>query len=340
MIKLTVHSFNLKLTHPFTISRGTRTVIPNIIVELQYDGKSGFGEATENKYYGASVKSFKTTIEKHRPLIEEINIKTKPKNFWSRIAPLFKNNTFLLCAIDEAYQDLYTQNLGLKLYEYWNFKIESIPMTSYTIGIDKVSKMLAKIKEKPWPIYKIKLGSKNDVQIIQALRKETQSIFRVDANGGWTVEETLKNAIEMKSLGVEFIEQPLPASDWQGAKQVFQKSVLPIIADESCEKEEDIDKCYGYFHGVNVKLMKCGGLTPAKKMLEKAKLLGLKTMAGCMTESSIGISAIAHLLPLLDYVDMDGALLLSNNPATGIAIEKGIIAFSDKKGIGGSLIHQ
>ncbi len=301
---------------------------------MQYNGKSGFGEATENLYYNASVASFKLALEENRSLFETATIETKPKDFWNNIVPLFKNNNFLLCAIDEAYHDLYTKNKGLKLYEYWNLDIKSIPMTSYTIGIDTIPKMIEKIKEKPWPIYKIKLGTKNDVAIIKALRKETNALFRVDANGGWTVKETLQNAKEMKELGVEFLEQPLAASDWQGAKEIYKHSILPIIADESCELEEDIDKCYGYFHGVNVKLMKCGGLTPAKRMLEKARELGLKTMAGCMTESSVGISAIAHLLPLLDYVDMDGALLLSNDPAKGVLISKGTIYFSDRNGNG------
>lgn len=338
MIKLVIHNFDLKLNHPFTISRGTRSVIPNIIVELQYNGKSGFGEATENLYYNASIEKLKQSVEDNRSLIESINIDVKPKDFWETLKPYFKNNNFPLCAIDEAYHDLFTKNKGLKLYEYWDFNIDSIPLTSFTIGIDSIPKMIEKIKEKPWPVYKIKLGTKDDIAIIKALRKETQAVFRIDANASWTVEETLENAIEMKKLGVEFLEQPLPADNWEGAKEVYQKSVLPIIADESCEVEEDIDKCYGHFHGVNVKLMKCGGLTPAKRMLEKAKNLGLKTMAGCMTESSVGISAIAHLLPLLDYVDMDGALLLSNDPAKGVLIDGGNVSFSKKLGNGSYLI--
>ena len=334
MIKLVIHNFDLKLNHPFTISRGTRSVIPNIIIELQYNGKSGFGEATENLYYNASIANFKLVLEKNQSIFETATTEMEPTDFWKKIAPHFKNNNFLLCAIDEAYHDLYTKSKELKLYEYWNFDIKSIPMTSYTIGIDTIPKMIEKIKEKPWPIYKIKLGTKNDVAIIKALRKETTALFRVDANASWTVKETLENAVEMKKLGVEFLEQPLAVDNWEGAKEVYEKTVLPIIADESCELEEDIDKCYGYFHGVNVKLMKCGGLTPGKRMLEKAKKLGLETMAGCMTESSIGIAAIAHLLPLLDYVDMDGALLLSNDPAKGVLIDNGIIHFSNRNGNG------
>jgi len=142
----------------------------------------------------------------------------------------------------------------------------------------------------------------------------------------------------LKKLGVEFIEQPLEANNWEGHREVFLNSVLPIIADESCQVEADVLRCHNHFHGVNVKLVKCGGLTSAKRMLLQAKDLNMKTMVGCMTESSVGISAIAHLLPLLDYVDMDGALLLAKDIATGVTIKNGIIKYSDLNGTGVTLI--
>jgi L-alanine-DL-glutamate epimerase-like enolase superfamily enzyme len=197
--------------------------------------------------------------------------------------------------------------------------------------------MVDKMKETPWPIYKIKLGTKNDIKIVAELRKHSNSIFRIDANCGWTADETLKNAILLKELGVEFIEQPLPAEDWNGAKNVFENSSLPIIADESCIVESDIEKCHKHFHGVNIKLMKCGGLTPALRMISKAKELEMKTMVGCMTESTVGISAIAHLTPQLDYVDMDGAMLIKNDPAFGVVLKYGEISFAKQNGTGASL---
>ena len=338
MLKLIIHKFDLIPNHPFTISRGTRKVIPNLIVELQYAGLSGFGEATANPFYGITIAKIEKIILDHKTSIENIDISLPPDKVWEKIAPLFKDNNFALCAIDEAYHDLFTKTKKQRLYEYWQFDIERAPITSYTIGIDSIINMIAKIKEKPWPIYKIKLGTADDVSIVRALRTVTEAKFIVDANASWTVEETLHNAKELKKLGVVFIEQPLAIADWSGAKVLYDQAVLPIIADESCQVEADIDKCNGFFHGVNVKLMKCGGLAPAKRMLEKARKLELKTMAGCMTESSIGISAVAHLLPLLDYVDMDGALLLSNDPAKGVTIRYGEISFSKEKGIGGSLL--
>lgn len=332
-MKLLIRTYKLQLKHPFTISRGTRTEIPSIIVELQENGISGFGEATANPYYNTTVEQFEQELIEKRELIEIISDKT-PEEFWSYLLPSFKENMFLLCALDEAYTDLYTRKKGVKLYNYWNFELKDLPQSNFTIGIDTVENMVSKMKEMPWPIYKIKLGTKDDIKIVTELRKHSNSIFRIDANCGWNVTETVKNSIALKKLGVEFIEQPLAAENWRGSKVVFENSSLPIIADESCIIESDIEKCYLHFHGVNVKLMKCGGLTPAKRMIEKAKTLGLKTMVGCMTESSVGISAIAHLTPMLDYVDMDGALLLKNDIASGVKLKNGTTIFSKLNGTG------
>ena len=246
---------------------------------------------------------------------------------------------FALCALDLAYNDLYARKKGKKLYELWNYKIDANILTNFTIGIDSIQNMLLKMKETPWPIYKIKLGTKEDLKIIRALRQHTDAIFRVDANGAWTVDETLHNAKELKKLGVEFLEQPLPAEDIDGITYVFQHTALPIIADENCQVESDVDACFQKFHGVNIKLTKCGGLTPARRMLERAKSLHMLTMVGCMTESSIGISAIAHLLPALDYADMDGALLLRKDIASGVTIEQGRIIYPEINGTGVLLIN-
>lgn len=332
-MKLIIRKYNLKLKHPFTISRGTRTEIPSLIVELEDNGISGFGEATANPYYSVTVEQFEQELLKKIEFIEVFSDKT-PEEYWDYLFPLFSKNMFLLCALDEAYTDLYTRKKGVKLHNYWNFKLKNLPQSNFTIGIDTIENMVSKMKEIPWPIYKIKLGTKDDIQIVAELRKHSNSIFRIDANCGWDVTETVKNSIELKKLGVEFIEQPLDAENWRGSKVVFENSFLPVMADESCILESDIEKCYNHFHGVNIKLMKCGGLTPAKRMIEKAKSLGLKTMVGCMTESSVGISAIAHLTPILDYVDMDGALLLKNDVATGVKLKNGNTIFSELNGTG------
>ncbi len=336
-MKLKLRTFTLQLEHPFTISRGTRTEIPSIIVELQDGEFSGYGEATANPYYGTTVEQFEKELLDKISIIENSSYKT-PEEYWNYLFPHFNENLFLLCALDEAYNDLFTKRKGIKLYEYWGLDISSLPQTNYTIGIDSIENMISKMEEKPFPIYKIKLGTKNDLSIVRELRKHSNSVFRIDANCGWTANETIKNSIELKKMRVEFIEQPLEAENWKGALKVFNNSHLPIIADESCIVENDIEVCHNHFHGVNIKLMKCGGITPAKRMIDKARSLGLKTMVGCMTESSVGISAIAHLTPLLDYVDMDGALLLKTDIAKGVSIDDGNIKFSDLNGTGAQLM--
>lgn len=336
-MKVILRTFNLKLKHTFTISRQSYDIQPTLIVELQSDGYSGFGEATSNPYYKITVDSMKHNLEKIIPFIEATTDET-PEVFWHNAHKLLGNDMFALCALDIAYNDLYARKKGKKLYELWGYSTDNNPKTDYTIGIDSIEKMVSKMKELPWPIYKIKLGTKEDIAIVTELRKYTNAVFRIDANCGWTVPETINNAIELRKLGVEFLEQPLKADNWKGHKEVFNHSVLPIIADESCIVEEDVTKCHNHFHGVNVKLVKCGGLTSARRMISQAKKLGMKTMVGCMTESSVGISAIAHLLPELDYVDMDGALLLAEDIATGITINDGIIKYSELNGTGVSLI--
>ena len=332
-MELILKAYDLKLKHTFTISRKSIDVQPCVIVTLK-DGKfSGFGEASSNPYYNITVPMMIADLEKIRPIVESSGTET-PEGFWAKMHPYLKDNLFALCALDNAYNDLYARKKEKKLYELWNYTTEKNPLTDYTIGIAPIEKMVAKMKELPWPIYKIKLGTQEDIAIVKALREHSNAIFRIDANCGWGVDETINNSIALKKLGVEFLEQPLPANDWEGHKEVFNHSALPVIADESCIKEEDVAQCFNHFHGVNIKLAKCGGLTPGRRMIQEAKQLGLHTMAGCMTESTVGISAIAQILPELDYVDMDGPLLLSEDIASGVSLEFGKINYADGNGTG------
>jgi L-Ala-D/L-Glu epimerase len=337
-MKLIIRNYDLKLKHTFTISRESHDIQPSIIVELQSDGLSGFGEATSNPYYNITVDTMRANLEKIIPFLETITDET-PEEFWDKAHTILHYDLFSLCALDLAYNDLYARKKGKKLYDLWGYSINQNPKTDYTIGIDSVEKMVAKMIEMPWPIYKIKLGTKNDIVIVTELRKHTNAIFRIDANCGWSLQETLDNAIELKKLGVEFLEQPMKAANFDDYKIAFKECALPMIADESCISESDVAKCKDHFHGVNIKLVKCGGLTPARRMIKEAKSLGLKTMVGCMTESTVGISAIAHLLPELDYVDMDGALLLSEDIATGVTIIDGVTYYSDLNGTGVTLLQ-
>lgn len=339
-MELTLHQFDLPLKHTFTITHESRDVQPTLIVELTWHGKSGFGEATETPYYGVTMEKMVAQVESIRHLLPH-DILPHPTDFWKMLSKtLLDDHPFALCALDVAYWDLWGKTHDKPLYEIWGLDISKNPITDYTIGMDTVEKMVAKMREMPFPLYKVKLGTDDDLEIVEALRKETDAVFRVDANTAWTPEQTICFAPELAKLGVEFIEQPLKADNWEGMKEVFKESVLPIIADESCILEEDVAKCAGFFHGVNIKLMKCGGLTPALRMIKEAKSLGLQVMVGCMTESTIGCSAIAHLLPLLDYVDMDGCLLVDDQISRGITIDYGTVSYAKATGTGAELIRK
>lgn len=332
-MKLHLHTFQLQLKHTFSTSHGARDVMNSLVVELVQDGVSGYGEAAEVRYYGISMDKMVQQLEELKPIIENIPLKN-PEQFWEAANQHLNQHPFLLCALDEAAHDLYARLHNQTVYEYWGLKLEHLPMSNFTIGMADIPDMIAKMKEQPWPLYKVKLGTDRDIQIIEALREHTDAIFRVDANTAWTPEQTIEYAPRLKELGVEFIEQPLKADNWEGMKRVKAESVLPIIADESCHVPADVARCHGFFHGINIKLMKCGGLTPARRMIQQARKLGLKVMVGCMTESSVGISAIAQLLPLLDYVDMDGAILLKDEPAEGVDLVDGHAVFPKRTGTG------
>jgi L-Ala-D/L-Glu epimerase len=337
-MELILHRFDLPLKHTFTITHESRDIQPTLIVELKDGEYSGFGEATETPYYGVTIDKMVAQLKSIKTEIEAFEL-TDPQIFWKEMATkLLDAHPFALCALDCAAWDLWAKKKKLPLYKALGLDISKNVITDYTIGIDKIPKMVAKMKELPFPLYKIKLGTDNDIEIVKELRKHTEAIFRVDANTAWTATQTIENAVQLKELGVEFIEQPLKANDWEGMKEVYEHSVLPIIADESCILESDVAKCAGYFHGINIKLMKCGGITPALRMISEAKNKGLKVMIGCMTESTIGCSAIAHLLPLLDYVDMDGPLLVDDKISEGITIDFGKVIYAKENGTGAKLL--
>jgi len=306
-----------------------------MIVTISNGEVSGFGEATVNPYYNSTVQKLEHSIQSAKEIVSKVE-GCHPSELWQQLEPSLRDDYFALCAIDCAYWDFYAKLNNRTLRSFWTESAET-PLSNYTIGIDNIDIMKQKIVETPWPVYKIKLGTSNDVEIISELRNITDAVFRIDANCAWTVQETLDNAIQLKELGVEFIEQPLKAEDWEGMKALKAKSVLPIIADESCQRFEDVEPCAEVFHGVNIKLMKCGGLTPALKMIEKAKQLNVNVMAGCMTESTIGISCLVQIAPLLDYIDADGAKLLKEDIAEGVKLENGKILFSANNGSGAKI---
>jgi L-alanine-DL-glutamate epimerase-like enolase superfamily enzyme len=332
-MKVAYYPFNLKFRHPFTISKGTKTHQPTLIVALELFGITGYGEAPAISYYNITVEKMIEDLERKKSMVEKFAF-TEPERYWHYLHHLFPQNPFLVCALDMAAWDIFGQLKKQPLYAMWKGDISKNPVTDYTIGIDTIDKMASKLDEKPWPIYKIKVGTGEDLNIIRALRDRTTARFRVDANAAWDLETALQLIPALKDLGVELVEQPLAKDNWEGMKVLYQQSVLPLYADESCVFESDVAKCKDHFHGINIKLTKCSGITPARRMIKEARALGMQVMMGCMNESTIGSAAIAHLLPFLDQVDMDGPLLLEEDVATGISYEHGKVEYSNAPGLG------
>lgn len=337
-MRLLYRQFDLPLRHVFTISRGSTTVQSTLVVQLSIEEVHGYGEATTNEFYGATIESMSAALESVRSLVEGA-ILNDPLALIEALTRELPGQEFALSALDQAIHDLWGKLRGKPVYKLWGLSIDKIPASDYTLGIDTAEKMVEKLREMPgWPVYKIKLGTPNDLTLVRELRQHTDARFRVDANGGWTAEQTIELAPQLADLGVEFIEQATPPGDEESARRACAGSVLPLIADESCAREADVERCAEVFDGINIKLVKCGGLAAARRMIDRARELGLSVMAGCMTESTVGISALAQLLPLLDYVDMDGAVLLAHDVARGVRLEQGRCMFPAVNGTGVELI--
>ena len=337
MIDLAVRAFALPLRHPFTISRGTVEVQDTVVVQLHEGGCFGYGEATTNPYYGATVESLMRRIAAAAPLLRGVAADDLDAVL-AAIGSALGDDTFARCALDMAAHDLWAKRQDRPLHRLWGLDPDAGPASNYTIGIDTPERMVRKLAEVPeWPIYKIKLGTDRDLEIIRELRRHTDKPFRVDANCGWSVKQAIDFSGPLADLGVEFIEQPLAAED-PGMEEVRRHSALPVFADESCGVEADVDACAGRFHGINIKLVKCGGLAPARRMIARARELGLDVMCGCMTESTVGISALAQIVPQLDFVDMDGAALLASDIASGVVVEGGLRRYPDRAGTGVELL--
>ena len=333
-MKLILHPARLDLRYTFKISRRAFDHQNHLVVELRHEGISGYGEATHNPYYpNTAIPRLISTLESLRSEIEAHTPQT-PEDFWLKMKPQLSDYPFALCALDVAMHDWCARKAGLPLHAYWGLDASSKPGTSFTLSIDDPEMMIQRMEEMSWDCYKIKLGTPDDIGLIRKLREHSTASFRVDANCAWTAQETIEKSKLLRDLGVEFIEQPLKAEAWQDMQEVYKHCALPLIADESCRSEADVDRCPDHFDGINIKVMKCGGLTPALRMIRRARVLGLKVMVGCMTESTVGISAIAHLLPLLDYADMDGPLFLQKDVATGVLITREGIHYAEGAGTG------
>ncbi|MDR1491960.1 MAG: dipeptide epimerase [Planctomycetaceae bacterium] len=326
---------DLPVKHVLTYSRGSISVARAIVVELEQDGLRGHGEVQENPHYNITVEELTEHVLKIQEMLEDYAM-ADPVSMWRYLNPVLSVSPYAQSAVDMAACDLWGKIRNKPLWYIWRLRPTlPLPKTCFTIGIDTIDQVIERFHENPnWPIYKIKLGGKNDMQMVRELRKLTNAVFRVDVNGMWNVETTLHHAPELKELGVEFIEQPLSPEDWEGMEILKNQSPLPIMADESCASENDIDRCAEYFFGINAKPCKFGGLTPMRHALDHAKEKGLKILLGCGIESTIAISASAQFASLADYLDLDGPQLIEKKVGTGVCSENGELTFPDENGTG------
>jgi len=333
-LQLQYFSIELPFEYPFSISGGrTKTHQPSLIISLSLGNITGWGEAPAIVYYGVTVENMVSILEAKKAMIEKFAF-TTPDRFWHFLHHLLPQHPFLVAALDIAAWDLYGKLSKKPLFALWNTEWKNTPLTDYTIGIDSPEKMLQKMQAKPWPIYKIKLGTPHDLPIMQQLTQNSTATFRVDANAGWTTEEAMHIIPQLAAMGIELIEQPLAKDNWEGMLAIKDISSIPLIADESCVSESDVTKCAGYFTGINIKLTKCSGITPALRMITEAREKNLQIMMGSMNESTIGTAAIAQFLPQLDYVDADGPLLLCKDIAQGLSYSNGNLQVANLPGLG------
>lgn len=335
-IQLRYKLYDLKLKHTWTIARGSRDTSTIILTELECDGITGTGEAalSTSSRYGETQETVLEFLKKIQ-FPQEFCLLEREKvlDYVDSISP---GNYAAKAAIDIALHDWVGKKLGIPLYKLWGLSKEKTPLTSFSIGLDTVENMLLKVREaEEYPLLKIKVGKENDKEIISSIRKVTQKPIRVDANEAWKSKEiALEKILWMQDQGIEFIEQPMPVSQLEDTAWLRDRVNIPIIADESVGRLQDIAKLQYAFDGINIKLMKCGGLQEAIKMIYAARALKMKVMMGCMIESSVAISAAAHLSPLIDYADLDGNLLIANDPYEGAKVLAGKLILKELPGLG------
>lgn len=332
--KLKFYPYELQLKHSFNLASLSRTTTPGVQLEITIDSITGYGEASMPPYLGESVESVMNFLSKIDPqrladpfAFDDIH------NYMDSIAP---GNYAAKAAIDIALHDLTGKIMGQPWYRIYGLNAENAPHTSFTISNDTPDELVRKLEEsQPYSIIKVKMGVPGDRELIEWIRSHTDRPICVDVNQGWkTPEEALENIIWLSNKNVIFIEQPLNKNDVEGHKWLKKHSPLPIIADEAVQTSADIPLLSEAYDGINIKLMKCGGLHDAFRMALLAKGLGLKVMIGCMTETSCAISAAAQLAPLADWVDLDGNLLIANDKFQGIQIKNGKVTLSNLPGIG------
>jgi L-alanine-DL-glutamate epimerase-like enolase superfamily enzyme len=340
-MRLTFEPLELRTTHAFNIARETAPPARyDVWVRIRdEEGNEGWGEAPATPYYGETSDTVAAILPRLGEALEAAAAGDvfALERIEAAIGHSVGRNPAAKVAISAALHDLVGKRLGVPVWKLWGLDPATTPPSSFTIGIDRLEVMREKVREAAeYPILKIKVGTKRDEEILGMIRDEAPAkVMRVDANTGWTAKQAIAALPMLLEYGVEFIEQPLPPGDFEGSRLLREASPIPVIADESCRTLADIPRLIGGFDGINIKLAKCGSLREALRMVHCARAHGLSVMLGCMVESTLGIAAAIQLAPLVDYVDLDGAALLANDPFTGPGIEgDGTVRFNSEPGLG------
>jgi L-alanine-DL-glutamate epimerase-like enolase superfamily enzyme len=327
---LRCRKIELALRHTFRIARGASDVRRNVVVEVEHEGRVGLGEAAPILRYGEDQDRAAAAVSEMAARLGD------PRAFATAAArAAVAGQASAEAAVDIALHDLAGQRMGVPLHAMLGLDPRVGPPTSFTIGLDAPDVVAQKVREaSAYEVLKVKMGSDDDRAVLEAVRDVTDRPLRVDANEGWTLQSARERLPWLAKMGVEFVEQPLPAAQLEETRALRRESPLPFFADESVHRAEDIPRLAGAFDGINIKLMKCGGIGEALRMIAVARAHGMQVMLGCMIESSIAITAAAHLLPLVDAADLDGSVLLAHDPYVGAVMTAGRLVLPDEPGLG------
>ncbi len=332
-MKLSFDVIELVPKRVFRTARTTSASSRCVIVEISDGTITGLGEAAPARFYGETADTVVEVLESVRGVVEDCTHEAE------LLADLtsrgLKGNPAARAALEIAAHDMMGKRYGIPLYRHFELDPAALPVTTMSIGLDDPDVMLEKALEaKDFPILKVKLDADIDLSIVRRIKEATGASITVDANCAWTRDEAVEKATELARVGVEFLEQPVAADDVEGLAYVRERTDVPVFADESCPTSEQLPLVAPAVDGVVIKLMKCGGLVEAVRMARKARELGLKTMIGCMMESSLAITAAAHISPLMDYADLDSGLLMTNDPFIGMRIDRGRMSLPEGAGLG------
>jgi L-alanine-DL-glutamate epimerase-like enolase superfamily enzyme len=333
-MKLSFRPYELQLRHTFTVAGNSRNTTPVVLTEIEYEGKTGYGEASMPPYLGESQESVIKFLKKVN--LEQFNDPFLLDDILAYVDSLDEGNRAAKACVDIALHDLIGKLVDLPLYKLWGINPENTPMTSFTIGIATAEEVREKtIEADRFKVLKVKLGGGNDREMINTVRSITNVPIYVDVNQGWKDKQEALDMIHwLKEQGIEFVEQPLPKTAIDEIAWLTERSPLPIIADEAFQRLSDVAAFKGVYSGINIKLMKSTGLREAHKMITVARALDMKVMMGCMTETSCAVSAASQLSPLVDWADLDGNLLISNDLYEGVLVVDGKITLNNRPGIG------